>query len=175
MILSSDSSLWFSRKYRFGRMENGTRLSRTGPTLLPLARLVSISQRSLPVSSPNVFSQSSWWSHYGINSKIVAAALSLILNPCLSILFEIFYTKTIIKLSAWNEIQPLSDMKVVMIVWVCLRVSVCVLTAFYFISLPWIDIWKREWRLPKIVCLDFQRDQQTESCKNHCYLAGFCI
>lgn len=68
---------------------------------------------------------------FGINFKIAAAALSLILKPCLSILLEIFYSKAIIKLSAWNEIQPLSDMKVVMIVWVCLRMSVSGFMCFF--------------------------------------------
>lgn len=44
-----------------------------------------------------------------------------------------FNSKATIKLSAWNEIQPLSDMRVAMIVWVCLKTCVSVsfaLTAF---------------------------------------------
>lgn len=79
---------------------------------------------------------------FGINFKIAAAALSLILKPCLSILLEIFYSKAIIKLSAWNEIQPLSDMKVVMIVGVFK--DVCIWFYVFFSKYVFTDFRQRK-------------------------------
>lgn len=105
----------------------------------------------------------------------------LILKYAWAFYLNFFNSKTVIKLSAWNEIPPLSDVSC----RDCMFEDVCVRffcsNHFYFSSNSRVDIHKTGWPLsrPIIVLSDVIRQENVRGTSrsilvgNHCCWAGF--